>query len=110
MDCLRLVTLWREGEVRDVPMAAPMTGLYLQGCQFDGVSIQENKANDPGLSSAPLCYLAWIPEGPAALGKLSLPLYASPSRERLVTYLQLPCPDSGTKWMLNSAALFLSTT
>jgi hypothetical protein len=112
MDGLKLTTYWREAEARaEARIVAPLSGLWLQGCGFNAAtaSITENAASDPGFAGLPTCYVAWIPAAQAVAGKLRLPLYATPTRERLVAYLHLPCADAGSRWLLYSAAFFLAT-
>lgn len=91
-------------------------GLQLEGCTFDGSRLLENKRDSPSVTTMPACSVAWVtketpspyPEGEC----LSLPIYFSSDRDKLVACLDVPCGLAGAgdcqaQWVQTGAALFL---
>ena len=86
-------------------------GLQLEGCSFDGSRLTENSHDSPSVVAMPPCMVAWVtkdapPPYPSS-ECLSLPVYQSGSRERLVTCVDVPCGRE--TWLQNNPALFLSS-
>ncbi|KAJ3088912.1 Cytoplasmic dynein 2 heavy chain 1 [Quaeritorhiza haematococci] len=111
MDELKLVSTWGSGNTLSTPVVASIEGLYLQGCNFDGVRLSEASANDPSFVPAPVCHVAWVSKAANHNdGHLEVPLYATPSREQLVATLQLPSSSGDSaQWILAGVALLIST-
>lgn len=85
----------------------------MEGCSFDGSRLIENQRDSPSVSSVPTCTVAWVTrEAPPPYTEyecISLPVYYSADREKLVTCLDVPLPGagSGMEWILSGAAMFL---
>ncbi|XP_041438616.1 cytoplasmic dynein 2 heavy chain 1 isoform X2 [Xenopus laevis] len=110
MDNLRFVASWR-GKITDAKLQVKVSGLQLEGCSFDGHRLSENQHDSPSVSVVPSCYMAWIPQ--QSLGTyspeecISLPMYTSAERDRVVTNIDVPCGSNQNKWIQSGAALFL---
>ena len=87
----------------------------MEGCSFDGSRLLENKRDSPSVTTMPACLVAWVtketpppyPEGEC----LSLPIYFSSDRDKLVACLDVPCGSAAggarAQWVQTGAALFL---
>uniref|UniRef100_A0A0L8FKZ3 Dynein heavy chain region D6 P-loop domain-containing protein n=1 Tax=Octopus bimaculoides TaxID=37653 RepID=A0A0L8FKZ3_OCTBM len=89
-------------------------GLLLEGCIFDGRNLSDNQPESPTVCALPPCYISWVPknvpEKSNTAEHISLPLYYSSQRDRVVTYLDLPCISSDPNhWLQCGAAIFLSS-
>ncbi|RXN31131.1 cytoplasmic dynein 2 heavy chain 1 [Labeo rohita] len=110
MDSLKFVASWR-GQITDAKLQVKVGGLQLEGCVFDGNRLAESHHDSPSVSAVPACYMAWIPQ--SAMGSyspdecISLPVYSSAERQRVVTNVQLPCAGDHDTWIQSGAALFL---
>jgi hypothetical protein len=115
---LQLVACWRGARLADGSgLAVPVTGLLLQGALFDGTGLQPVQQDSPLLAPAPALTLAWLhPAAPRPHpDTLSLPLYSSPERSKVVAELQLPTGGVGgtsdrlqqRQWLLAGVALVL---
>ncbi|XP_059389922.1 dynein cytoplasmic 2 heavy chain 1 isoform X3 [Carassius carassius] len=110
MDSLKFVTSWR-GQIAEAKLQVKVGGLQLEGCVFDGKRLAESHHDSPSVSAVPACYMAWIPQ--SAMGSyspdecISLPVYSSAERQRVVTSVQLPCAGDHDTWIQSGAALFL---
>ncbi|XP_073719558.1 cytoplasmic dynein 2 heavy chain 1 [Misgurnus anguillicaudatus] len=110
MDSLKFVTSWR-GQITEAKLQVKVGGLQLEGCSFDGHRLAESQHDSPSVSAVPACYMAWIPQ--TAVGSyspdecISLPVYSSSERQRVVTSVQLPCAGAHDTWIQSGAALFL---
>ncbi len=113
MDELRLVNAWSQGGLSGAKLVVRVTGLMLEGATFDGQRLSASAHDAPTFSVAPTCTLAWIPkEDDRKSGSqhtsLSLPLYFSNERERVVGHLQLPSNGETDKWLLSGTVLFIN--
>ncbi|XP_026115691.1 cytoplasmic dynein 2 heavy chain 1-like [Carassius auratus] len=110
MDSLKFVTSWR-GQIAEAKLQVKVGGLQLEGCVFDGKRLAESHHDSPSVCAVPACYMAWIPQ--SAMGSyspdecISLPVYSSAERQRVVTSVQLPCAGDHDTWIQSGAALFL---
>ena len=87
----------------------------MEGCSFDGSRLLENKRDSPSVTTMPTCSVAWVtkdtpppyPDGEC----LSLPIYFSAERDKLVACLDVPCGSGAingkAQWVQTGAALFL---
>ena len=92
---------------------AQIGGLQLEGCSFDSARLVENRHDSPSVVAMPPCMVSWVTKETPPLyppGEcLSLPVYQSSSRERLVTCVDVPCGSGGRgTWLQNNPALFLN--
>ncbi|XP_053561557.1 cytoplasmic dynein 2 heavy chain 1 [Bombina bombina] len=112
MDNLRFVASWK-GRLQEAKLQVKISGLRLEGCSFDGIRLSENQHDSPSVSMVPPCYMAWIPQqsgGTYSPGEcISLPVYTSAERDRVVTNIDVPCGENQNRWIQCGAALFLKT-
>jgi hypothetical protein len=62
IDELKLVSSFEQGKV-NLQTGAQLEGLWLQGCEFDGVKlndIKDNSGSSSELINLPVCNIAWI--------------------------------------------------
>ncbi|CAF4081348.1 unnamed protein product, partial [Rotaria sordida] len=107
---LVLNTSW-SGEVKHGKnISIKITGLQLEGCLFDGGRLSESAPDSLSVNAFPSCYIAWIPRENAQQETseiISLPVYFSSDRDKLVTRLNIPCGSDKDKWLQCGAAIFL---
>ncbi|XP_037092634.1 cytoplasmic dynein 2 heavy chain 1-like [Pollicipes pollicipes] len=110
MDDLVFVSSWAKIGV-DSKMQVKITGLQLEGCAFDGSRLTESRADSPSVTAAPVCTVAWVPRDAAAsqvhADVISMPLYMTQEREKVVVCLDVPCSGDSGKWIQSGAAMFL---
>ncbi|CAI9737451.1 cytoplasmic dynein 2 heavy chain 1-like isoform X1 [Octopus vulgaris] len=113
MDNLRFVCNWQNPSA-GAYLTMRIGGLLLEGCIFDGRNLSDNQPESPTVCALPPCYISWIPKNVPDKSNtaeyISLPLYYSSQRDRVVTYLDLPCTSSDPNhWLQCGAAVFLSS-
>ncbi|CAM4781010.1 unnamed protein product [Rotaria magnacalcarata] len=110
MDTLVLNASW-SGEVKHGKnITIKITGLQLEGCLFDGGRLSESAPDSPSVNAFPACYIAWLPRDNSQQETreiISLPVYFSSDRDKIVTRLNVPCGSEKEKWLQCGAALFL---
>ncbi|XP_048651719.1 cytoplasmic dynein 2 heavy chain 1-like isoform X1 [Marmota marmota marmota] len=110
VDSLKFVASWK-GRLQEAKLQIKINGLLLEGCSFDGNRLSENQHDSPSVSSVLPCFMGWIPQG--AYGPyspdecISLPVYTSAERDRVVTNIDVPCGGNQDQWIQCGAALFL---
>uniref|UniRef100_T1IHY1 Cytoplasmic dynein 2 heavy chain 1 n=1 Tax=Strigamia maritima TaxID=126957 RepID=T1IHY1_STRMM len=108
MDKLTFKCSWK-GNIPNSKLSLKIGGLLLEGCLFDGSVLSEVQVNSPTVSSIPPCTVAWVSKESvnSSLDEvISLPVYFTRDREKIVTHLDVPC-TSDVKWVQFGAALFL---
>ncbi|KAI1893942.1 hypothetical protein AGOR_G00128840 [Albula goreensis] len=110
MDSLKFVASWKS-RITEAKLQVKIGGLKLEGCSFDGNRLSENQHDSPSVSAVPACYIAWIPQSASGCYPpeecISLPVYTSAERVRLVTNIEVPCGGNSDQWVQCGAALFL---
>ncbi|XP_028975291.2 cytoplasmic dynein 2 heavy chain 1 isoform X3 [Esox lucius] len=110
MDSLKFVTSWKT-PVAEAKLQVKVGGLQLEGCSFDGTRLSENQHDSPTVSAVPVCYMAWIAQNSQISYSpeevISLPVYTSSERVRVVGHVTLPCGGNSDQWIQSGAALFL---
>ncbi|KAL2095875.1 hypothetical protein ACEWY4_008023 [Coilia grayii] len=110
MDSLKFVASWKSS-ILGATLQVKVGGLKLEGCSFDGSRLSENQHDSPSVSAVPSCYMAWIPQSAAGCYApeecISLPVYSSGERLRVVTNIDVPCGGNPDQWIQTGAALFL---
>uniref|UniRef100_A0A2C9JPE7 Dynein heavy chain C-terminal domain-containing protein n=1 Tax=Biomphalaria glabrata TaxID=6526 RepID=A0A2C9JPE7_BIOGL len=110
MDSLKFACSWR-GSIQGARTSIKVGGLMIEGCTFDGSRLSENQRDSPTVVAIPPCIVSWIPkESPDPYGMddvISLPVYYSSTRDRIVTRLDVPCGGNVDQWLQTGAALFL---
>ena len=89
-------------------------GLQLEGYSFEGGRLNESKHNSPSVSTLPPCTIGWVTmDTPSPYPEnecISIPVYSTSSREKLVTQLSIPCGTSNVSVIVQSgAAVFLKS-
>ena len=93
------------------PSLLQVEGLQLEGCSFDGSRLFENQRDSPSLVAMPPCTVAWVtkeatpPYPPSEV--VSLPVYHSSDRDRLVICVDVPFSGVKVQWVQSGVALFL---
>ncbi|KAJ7995299.1 hypothetical protein DPEC_G00243100 [Dallia pectoralis] len=110
MDSLKFLTSWKT-PVAEAKLQVKVGGLQLEGCSFDGARLSENQHDSPTVSAVSACYMAWIAQNSRGTYSpedvISLPLYTSSERLRVVCHVTLPCGGNSDQWIQSGAALFL---
>ncbi|XP_064157010.1 dynein cytoplasmic 2 heavy chain 1 isoform X2 [Anguilla rostrata] len=110
MDSLKFVASWKS-RIPEAKLQVKIGGLKLEGCSFDGKHLSENQHDSPSVSAVPPCHIAWIPQSSSGCYPpeecISLPVYTSAERVRVVTNIDVPCGGSPDQWIQCGAALFL---
>uniref|UniRef100_A0A8B9QWJ8 Cytoplasmic dynein 2 heavy chain 1 n=1 Tax=Anas platyrhynchos TaxID=8839 RepID=A0A8B9QWJ8_ANAPL len=110
VDSLKFTASWK-GRIQEGKLQVKISGLQMEGCSFDGNRLSENLHDSPSVSSVLPCYMAWIPQdayGPYSPEEcITLPVYTSMERDRVVTNIDVPCGGNQDRWIQCGAALFL---
>ncbi|KAL3878520.1 hypothetical protein ACJMK2_030860 [Sinanodonta woodiana] len=110
MDNLKFACSWK-GAIQGSRSSVKIGGLQLEGCTFDGSRLSENQRDSPSISAIPPCVVAWIKDdAPDPYGyeeTISIPIYYSSARDRIVTRMNVPCGGNQNVWLQCGAALFL---
>jgi dynein heavy chain 2 len=110
MDGLKLVSSF-SGPIRNIGLNVQITGLQLEGCNFDGHKLIECEENSPTVMSLPPCYIGWLQKEAAMpydeRRVISLPVYFNNSREKIITKLDIPCDGEHNKWLQLGSAFIL---
>ncbi|XP_009895076.2 cytoplasmic dynein 2 heavy chain 1 [Dryobates pubescens] len=111
VDSLKFTASWK-GRIQEGKLQVKISGLQLEGCSFDGNRLAENLHDSPSVSALLPCYMAWIPQdayGPYSPEEcISLPVYSSVERDRVVINIDVPCGENQDQWIQCGAALFLT--
>ncbi|XP_068004360.1 cytoplasmic dynein 2 heavy chain 1 [Melanerpes formicivorus] len=111
VDGLKFTASWK-GQIQGGKLQVKISGLQLEGCSFDGNRLAENLHDSPSVSALLPCYMAWIPQdayGPYSPEEcISLPVYTSVERDRVVINIDVPCGENKDQWIQCGAALFLT--
>ncbi|KAI9332693.1 dynein heavy chain and region D6 of dynein motor-domain-containing protein [Obelidium mucronatum] len=108
MDDFALFSTWKKSELGQAALPIAVEGLLLQGCNMDSMRLIEASSEDASFTSVPVAYLAWMPKTFVLSSRIDVPLYVTPTREKLVGTLQVPCsPEEEATWVLAGVAFFL---
>ncbi|KAI8844037.1 dynein heavy chain and region D6 of dynein motor-domain-containing protein [Chytriomyces cf. hyalinus JEL632] len=109
MDDFVLFSTWKKAELAQAALPIAVEGLLLQGCTMDGSRLIEATAEDASFAAVPTVYIAWMPKNFVLPSRMDIPLYVTPSREKIVGTLQVPCnEEEETRWTLAGVAFFLT--
>ncbi|XP_077984893.1 cytoplasmic dynein 2 heavy chain 1-like [Glandiceps talaboti] len=112
MDNLKFACTW-QGSISGARYQVKIGGLQLEGCTFDGRHLSENQRDSSSVSAIPTCTVSWIMKDmpdPYPLDEcISLPIYYSADRDKIVTHLNLPSGGNKNQWVQTGAALFLKS-
>eukprot|EP00753_Platysulcus_tardus_P014516 PLAT4386.4.p1 GENE.PLAT4386.4~~PLAT4386.4.p1 ORF type:complete len:4448 (-),score=2754.09 PLAT4386.4:79-13422(-) len=111
IDSLKFVSAWGAASIRGAELQVSLSGLLLQGADFDGDLLEEAAPDGAEQITVPDCRVAWVPadgEDPyTSHAFISVPLYYATDRERLLTNLMMPCSGDKSKWIIAGVAVFL---
>jgi len=111
MSNLKLSTSWSRGGVSGAKVSIKVSSLQLEAATFDGVRLTENSHDSPSIQVAPVCTFAWVPDTMQGTQQssevISVPLYWSRERERLLAMVELPSGGEENKWLQAGVVLFL---
>ncbi|CAB3978327.1 cytoplasmic dynein 2 heavy chain 1-like [Paramuricea clavata] len=111
MDELKFAATWKSAGIQGAKFSIKVGGLQLEGCTFDGTVLIENQRDSPSVSAVPPCTIAWIakdqPDAYNSNESLTLPVYYTMDRERLMTSMNVPFGGERSQWIQCGAALFL---
>lgn len=113
IDELKLVSSFEQGKV-NLQTGVALEGLWLQGCEFDGVKlvdIKESSGNSAELIHLPICNIAWIKredQEPYSQGTVNVPVYHSLDREKLLCTFNVPNQGEDHRRIIGGVALFLN--
>ncbi len=107
IDSLQLKTTW--GNNGGSGLKVQVTGLYLQGCKFDGTRLYETSGDDEPFSTVDACYFSWVPkEEKTECNGFNVPLYEDGARSRLICRVQVPVGGDSSVWIQYGVAMFLN--
>jgi hypothetical protein len=123
IDLVKLICVWDAASknnnnsnnavsLRTCPLPCTLTQLLLQGATFHNV-LRDSSPDAPELTSLPSVTLGFVPiDTPDTYEvdyAVTIPVYLSPSREDLVTELQMPIQTANDqdRWILSGVAIFL---
>ncbi|KAG6550186.1 hypothetical protein Mapa_008144 [Marchantia paleacea] len=111
LDRLKLITVWDPTLLSQFSGLSPVTTLLqIEGATFDGQVLSKTVPETPTLSIVPPCTFAWVHADTRPLYNsfISVPLYDSLARCKLVTDVQVPClEEEKQQWLLAGIAFFL---
>ena len=111
MDELKFANAWSRGGMSNAKIPIKITGIKIEGAVFDGVKLSESEWNSSTYSTAPACTFAWIPKSSPDQYRpneaISLPLYHTNMRDKILTFVQVPSGGDENKWLQAGAVLFL---
>ena len=116
IDLVKMVCSW-EKDPRKLANACPLyctlSNSLLQGADFHSGSLQESSPEAAEMTTTPPVCIGFVPitaeDTYSAEASVTIPIYLSPTREDVLTELQMPIKgDDQNKWILSGVALFLS--
>lgn len=111
MDALRMVSCFDASLLRGAPLVIHISGLFLQGAEFNGRSLRECASDASELipiDDAVIAYVGRDFSDPyPSSGCLAVPVYHSPDREHFLTEITVPITGEKGAWVLAGCAMFL---
>lgn len=111
IDELKLVSSFEQGKI-GASGAIQVEGLFLQGCAFDGVRMNEIRGKAPEVLQLPIATLAWIEESQAdpypEQNTVETPLYFNLDREKLLCTLKMASNGKADRFIISGVAVFLN--
>ena len=118
IDLVKLVCSWEKDPQRRLaascPLPCTLCNLLLQGADFHSNALQESSPEAAEMTTTPPVCIGFVAitaeDTYAADASVTIPIYLSPTREEVLTELQMPIKNGGdqSKWILAGVALFLS--
>jgi len=101
-------------ELDDAPLPVTLGGLLMQGATYEDGRIELSGAGASEMCTMSGCTLAFTKDnsrdhgkGGRGDGKLDVPLYFSPTREKLLTAIAVDAKGKSDDWIIAGVALFL---
>ena len=114
MDSLVLSSSFGD-ELARAPLPVMITGLLLQGATYEDNRLSLSGAGASELCSMNACTLAFVEDTAGdhkkksgSSGKLDVPLYFSPTREKLLAPISISVGSQSEDWIIAGVALFLN--
>lgn len=112
IDELKLVISFENGKL-DKNATIQLDGLYLQGCAFDGKSLQDIRGQQSEIEALPSCNIAWIqdnqPDPYPADQSVETPVYFNIDREKLLCTFRMANNGSAGNRIISGVALLLNS-
>ena len=110
MDELQLACNWSAAS--NAPHAVTLGELRLEGCTFDRTRLGETNRDSPSVVMAPPCQVEWVAanHAPSKTDTMSLPLYMTSDRDKIITCLNVPVGNNAARWVLTGAAFFIASS
>jgi len=112
LDSLVQISAWDRQLLDDLPIVIEVVGLSIQGAGFsDKGKLQEVGSGDREMVGVKSVFIAYCapdhpppyPEGAA----MSVPIYYTPTRERVLTSVMVPISNQEQRWIKSGTALFM---
>ena len=109
MTSLKLANSWSKGGVSGAKVSIRVGSLQLEGANFDGIRLSDSSHDSPSIQGAPVCSFAWVPDTATAASAemMSVPMYWTSDREKLLAMVDLPSGGEDNKWLQSGVVLFL---
>lgn len=116
IDLVKMVCSWEKDSRRlasACPLYCTLSGLLLQGAEFTGGDLQIPQPDATEMTTTPSVCIGFVPitspDTYPAESSVTIPIYLSPTREDVLTELQMPIREGDqNRWILSGVALFLT--
>ncbi|KRY19216.1 Cytoplasmic dynein 2 heavy chain 1 [Trichinella patagoniensis] len=96
-------------EISSSSSPCTITGLCIEGAQFDGKYLTDATANASPILILPPANVLWTKndKNVQKSESVKIPLYHDSSRSHLISSIDLPCKGDAQKWLVRGVAMFL---
>ncbi|KRX18927.1 Cytoplasmic dynein 2 heavy chain 1 [Trichinella nelsoni] len=96
-------------EISSSSSPCTITGLCIEGAQFDGKYLTDSTANASPILILPPANVLWTKndKNVQRSESVKIPLYHDSSRSHLISSIDLPCKGDAQKWLVRGVAMFL---
>ncbi|XP_003373384.1 cytoplasmic dynein 2 heavy chain 1 [Trichinella spiralis] len=96
-------------EISSSSSLCTITGLCIEGAQFDGKYLTDATANASPILILPPANVLWTrnDKNVQRTESVKIPLYHDSSRSHLISSIDLPCKGDAQKWLVRGVAMFL---
>ncbi|KRY49657.1 Cytoplasmic dynein 2 heavy chain 1 [Trichinella britovi] len=96
-------------EISSSSSPCTITGLCIEGAQFDGKYLTDATANASPILILPPANVLWTKneKNVQRSESVKIPLYHDSSRSHLISSIDLPCKGDAQKWLVRGVAMFL---
>ncbi|KRX75214.1 Cytoplasmic dynein 2 heavy chain 1 [Trichinella sp. T6] len=98
-------------EISSSSSPCTITGLCIEGAQFDGKYLTDATANASPILILPPANVLWTKndKNVQRSESVKIPLYHDSSRSHLISSIDLPCKGDAQKWLVRGVAMFLKS-